>query len=364
MLGLVLLAACAQPGDSPATDSSQNSSASAVPGRDLAALSEAASWRGEIPCADCSGILTTITLYPDGGFRAEGAYLGTNGGGDTVAAALGRWTFDQARETVRLQGSMEAPQLYAVDPDGALRLLDSRGNDISSNLNYRLAPISVPAALTHPARVTGAFRYLADAATFVECRSGLQYPVHMRADFPSLQQAYANAGGRGQPLGARLSAHLDTAPAMEGDGTELGIVVDSVHRVSADDGCAALQVLDSVADTEWRLIALTSADSADGEPLPVSDRSDAGFLWDTENSRLSGSGGCNSFTARAVFRGTTRVGGAAAATKRFCNPPELMDIEQRFFELLGADVAVRLQSETLIWSRGPRDVARFVERPR
>ncbi len=247
--------------------------------------------------------------------------------------------------------------LYAFDSDGALRMLDRLGHDMVSNTNYRLAPIGETIALTHPSRITGAFTYLADAASFVECRSGLQYPVSMSAEFPTLQRVYADAGGNGQPQIVRLGAHLDNRPAVEGNGTMLALMVDSVHSINPNDGCVALRTQDSVAANEWRLIAL---ESADGEPITVGDSTEAAFAWDRDDTRLTGSGGCNRFSASSVVRGTTLVGAAAAATKRFCNEPGVMDIEHRFFELLANDIALRFDADTLVWSHGPRDVARFV----
>lgn len=364
-LVLTSLGACSQnasdasrtAGGSLASD--QAATPTALPVRDLHALPSAASWRGEIPCADCAGILITITLDPDGTYRREGAYLGTNGGGDTVAAEFGRWTHDAQTRRVRLQGSLEASTLYALDGNGALRMLDLRGDNISSNLNYALAAIAEPEALTHPARIVGAFTYFADAAILVECRSGLQYPVDMSAGFLTLQRAYANAGGNGQPRMVRLSAHLDNRPAMEGSGTMVALIIDSLHSIKADDGCAASRTHDSLASTTWRLIAVGSVSAG---ALPVSENTEAGFAWDRDESHLTGSGGCNRFSAHAILRGTTLVGTAAGATKRLCNAVGVMEVEQRLFEILAADISLRLQSDTLVWSHGPREVARFVPR--
>ncbi len=365
LLGVALLAVTSLGACTSDVANDNSGSSNAAPGtvqpataaRDLHALPAAASWRGTIPCADCAGISTTLTLYPEGTYRREGAYLGTNGGGDTIAAEFGAWTYDHASRRLRLAGSMEAPALLAHHDNGALRMLDLRGDSIDSNLNYSLSALAEPVVLTHPARIAGAFTYLADAAILVECRSGLQFPVDMSAGFLTLQKAYADAGGNGQPRVVRLSAHLDNRPAMEGSGTVVALVIDSLHGVTADDGCAALRTQDSLANATWRLIALRGADAA---ALPVGANSEAGFRWDSSQNQLSGSGGCNRFSARGVLRGTTLVGTAVASTKRLCNAAGVMEIEQRLFELLSTDLSLRLQSDTLVWNQGPREVARFV----
>lgn len=358
-LALLLLATAVACGERPAADSTDNVATDSppLPARDLTALAEASSWRGEIPCADCAGVRTVVTLYPDGTYRSQGAYLGTNGGGDTIFTDLGRWTHESDGTRLRLRGAANVPGRFAVTTDGALRMLDTDGNDIASDGNYTLRAVAPAVTVVHPARLTGAFTYMADAAIFVECESGLRHPVDMSAEFPALQRAYADAGGSGQPIVVRVKAHLDNRPAMEGTGTERALVVDSVSAINPDDGCAALRVQDAVAAGEWRLVDLESEDAG---AMYVADDSEASFRLERGESRISGSGGCNQFSGGGIMRGTTLVGGPVGGTKRFCNAPGVMDIEQRFFDVMARDKSLRIDGDTLVWSNGPQDIARFV----
>lgn len=329
-----------------------------VPPRDLAALTGASSWRGQIPCADCAGIDMVLTLYPDGTYRSQGAYLGTGGAGDTINADFGRWTLADNDSRVHLFGAGSAPGRYAVDADGALRMLDTEGRDIESSANYRLAATPEPVAITHPSRLVGAFTYMADAAIFVECESGLQFPVDMSADYRALESAYSTARGNGQPMVVRLKGHLDERNVGEGHGMALALVVDSMDTIQPDDGCAAQRTLDTIAAGEWRLVALAhGADLA-----PVSDSGTASFSWDRAESRITGSGGCNRYNGRGIMRGTMLVGSPVAATKRACLDASISQLEQHFLGLLGEGAALRIGNDTLVWSQGPRDVARFVRR--
>src|SRR5690606_24700916 len=125
----------------------------------------------------CVGIRTDLTLSPDGTFRSQGTYMGVTGPGDSVFTDFGRWTLSDDNTRVSVRGSANVPGQFAVDPGGILRMLDADGNDIVSSLNYNLSPTPQPITILHPARLVGAFRYLADAASFLECGSGLQYPV-------------------------------------------------------------------------------------------------------------------------------------------------------------------------------------------
>ena len=356
LLLLTGAAACTSPGgDGPADAAGANTAP--VPARDLAALAGPASWEGTLPCADCTGVATTLTLAPDGTYRRQGAYLGTSGGGDTVLADLGRWRYERAASRVLLQGSTEAPDQFAVEPDGTLRQLDLEGRDIASSLNYSLRAVPEPVLLTHPARIVVAFTYMADAAMAVECGSGVPYPVAMSDGYPSLERAYREAGiTGGAPWIVRLKAHLDERPAMEGDGTTRSLVVDSLLGHDPSDGCATLRLQETVAAGPWRLVALREADSA--LTLPADNR--ASFAWDRAEGRFAGNSGCNRYSASGTLRGSLLAAGPAISTKMACLAPEANAVERRFLTLLSAQPSLRLAADTLVFSEGPLEVARFV----
>lgn len=352
---LIVIAACT----SPAADD-QAASVTAAPGGpppSVVLLAGMQSWVGDLPCADCAAIETTITLAADGSYRRQGVYRGTRGGGDTILTDIGHWTHDGRGTRVTLRGSIQAPGLFAVDRDGALRLLDLEGRDIPSALNYRLSPVPAPIEITHPSRLVAAFRYMADAALVVECGSGLQFPVDMSADYPTLEARYLAASVRpGAPLVVRLRAHLADRPRMEGEGTELALVMDSVTAINERDGCAALREQDAIAERGWRLVALE--DTTGALALPADQR--ATFRWDRADERFTGHSGCNRYSALGTLRGTTLAAGPVAATKMACLDPNANAVESRLLALLAALPALRVEADTLVFSEGPADVARFV----
>ena len=197
-------------------------------------------WRGDLPCADCAGIRTTLRLAPDGTYQREAAYLGTNGGGDTVDADVGTWQREASSGRITLTSSNDAPPFFATEPDGSLSQLDVDGQRANAALSYRLAPLVSPAALTHPARLTIAFRYRADAAQATECRSGLTRPVAMTtAAYRALARAATERATSEAPLRARVRAHLDTLPIGDGDARVAAWVVDSLLGVTPDEQCAS-----------------------------------------------------------------------------------------------------------------------------
>jgi copper homeostasis protein (lipoprotein) len=349
---LVAISAC----ESPPTDA--RGAASTASSTTVVALTHPQSWAGDLPCADCAAIETAITLAPDGTYRRQGVYRGTKGGGDTILTDIGRWTHAQGGTRVTLRGSVYAPDRFAVDPDGALRLLDLEGQDIVSPLNDRLTAVTAPIEITHPSRLVAAFRYLADAASLVECGSGLPFPVDMSAEYPTLEARYlASAVRPGNPLVVRVRAHLAARPAMEGNHSVPTVIIDSVTAINRDDGCAALRTQDAIAAHAWRLVELSGAD---GRPLPLPTDNRASFRWDRAEGRFVGHSGCNRYSAMGVLRGTTLAAAPAIGTKMACLAPEANAVESRLLALLSAFPALRVEQDTLVFSEGPADVARFV----
>lgn len=355
VIACLALAACAAP--SPDTATAERRAASSAPTQTITAMTAPRSWVGELPCADCSAIETTITLDPDGTYRRQGVYRGTNGGGDTILTDIGRWTHADSGARLVLRGSVQGPDQFAVQTDGALQMLDLAGRPITSALNYRLAAVAESVTITHPSRLVAAFQYMADAASLVECGSGLWFPVDMSAEYRTLESRYLASGTRaGAPLVVRLRAHLALRPGMEGNDTVLAVVVDSVTAINPDDGCAALRTQDAIAAQGWRLVALHDADG----PLPLPADNRATFAWDRTDGRFVGNSGCNRYSAMGTLRGTTLAAGPAMGTKMACLAPEANAVESRLLALLSAQPALRLVSDTLIFSEGPADVARFV----
>src|SRR5690606_19506908 len=136
---------------------------------------EPASWSGEVPCADCAGIRTTVTLRGDGTYRRTDAYLGRAPEADTLFGSFGRWFVPTAGGgAAALVDGTGAVQRFALTPDEALEMLDQAGAPIESALNYRLARTALSDHAGDPVRLTGYFTYFADAALLMTCGDGIQ----------------------------------------------------------------------------------------------------------------------------------------------------------------------------------------------
>lgn len=72
---------------------------------------------GVLPCADCAGIATTVTLHEDGSYNSKQRYLGKT---DTVLRTDGAFSWDGKGASVTLQGDDAAR--YQVGENQLIRL--------------------------------------------------------------------------------------------------------------------------------------------------------------------------------------------------------------------------------------------------
>jgi uncharacterized lipoprotein NlpE involved in copper resistance len=93
-------------------------------------------YNGVIPCADCEGIKTSITLSEDGGYKRSIQYLGKE---KTAATDTGIFTWNAAGSEITLSNEAGETQSYKVG-ENVLFHLDRAGNRISGDLatNYKL----------------------------------------------------------------------------------------------------------------------------------------------------------------------------------------------------------------------------------
>lgn len=105
-------------------------------------------WQGVLPCSDCDGIQTRLTLRRDDDgnqdFELEETYLGAEAG--NVFTLAGDWRearqgTDGGNATVFRLDPDGADQWFQLQPDGSLELLDSRGRSRPDGIGHRLQRI-------------------------------------------------------------------------------------------------------------------------------------------------------------------------------------------------------------------------------
>ncbi|WON75964.1 envelope stress response activation lipoprotein NlpE [Serratia sp. UGAL515B_01] len=166
------------------------------------------SYQGVLPCADCSGLDTSLFLDEDGTFVLQEIYRDTKEG-DKTFASYGKWA-RTADKLVLTNADGEKRYFRPVGKD--LQMLDQNGLPIESKLNYVLSAVSKPLPKT-PMPLTGLYTYMADAAVFQDCATGRTFPV---VNNIALEKGYLQARvAPGEPVFLMLNGHFSVQPSME-----------------------------------------------------------------------------------------------------------------------------------------------------
>ena len=98
------------------------------------------SYEGILPCADCSGLKTELTLYKNGTYYLKETYLATRDG-DKSYTSSGKYRRikDRGREIVQLNyDKPEEIYNFIAPDDDHLRVLDKQFNEIDTPMNMTL----------------------------------------------------------------------------------------------------------------------------------------------------------------------------------------------------------------------------------
>ena len=136
LLALPLLLAACQTPSAPATDSTDTSTVV-----DSHTAENALDWPGRyaglLPCADCEGIQTQLTLNADKTYVLEEYYV-KNGRALHPSKATGRFQFDAKKPSLIRLENTSPTRVYFIG-EGYAEARDAQSRDkISSQLNYRL----------------------------------------------------------------------------------------------------------------------------------------------------------------------------------------------------------------------------------
>jgi uncharacterized lipoprotein NlpE involved in copper resistance len=183
-----------------------------------------ASFVGILPCADCAGIAQTLSLREDGLYRMRRTYLGKPG---NPFAEIGRWQVDASGRLLLRSGAEQS--LFEIAGADTLRQLDRAGQPIRSELNYSLRRTAAFDAIDESLRWRGEMIYMADAANFTDCASGLRWPIAMTearevATWPWSAPTRRGARHRARRCRSPSTAAWQTMPGTEGPPREHMVV--------------------------------------------------------------------------------------------------------------------------------------------
>lgn len=197
----------------------------------------------------------------------------------------------------------------------------------------------------------GMMTYMADAARFTECRTGLDFAVAMEGAYLAMERAYLDArSAPGDPLLVSVRGRLALHPGMEGDPVRT-LFVDGFEGAFPGVGCGGAEADLPLEGTEWVLTEVVGG-------VTVPEGADASLVLASMEGRAAGSSGCNRFIGTYDLAGGRITFGMEALTRRACSGP-LMDLERDYMEALRLTGSYRLVGATLelLGESGP--VARF-----
>ena len=187
------------------------------------------SYRGVLPCADCSGIETTLFLEKDGTWVMKERYQGGNA--DAEFASYGRWA--RTADRLVLTGT-DGEKRYFRPKGDDLEMLDREGHVINSSLNYTLKAVDAGLPET-PMAMKGMYFYQADAAVFTDCATGKRVKVENNAQ---LERDYILA--RGQTTSSvllRVEGHFTLTANDDTGAPEKILVVNDKGQFLPGKGC-------------------------------------------------------------------------------------------------------------------------------
>lgn len=188
------------------------------------------SYSGVLPCADCSGLKTSLFLQQDGTYILQEVYQGSKEG-DQSFASYGRWA--RTADKLVLTDS-HGEKRYFHPKDENLEMLDHSGEPIVSSFNYTLKPVQQSLPKT-PMVLTGMMQYSADAASFKDCATGNIFPMSANK---TLEAGYLAARkAPNQLVFISMDGHFMTEPSMEEGQMQRAVVADKNISFDANKVC-------------------------------------------------------------------------------------------------------------------------------
>jgi copper homeostasis protein (lipoprotein) len=190
----------------------------------------------------------------------------------------------------------------------------------------------------------GLYAYMADAASFNDCRTGKRYPVSLEAAHIDVEQAYLALArdNPGAPLLVSLHGRFEARVSDPAVGPREHLIVERFERFWPRETCAreALSRA-SLLNTYWTPVEI------DGEAVVLeAGQREPHFVLSAEDGQVHGSTGCNRITG-SFERDENGLRFRDLATTLTACPPASAQLEARFLDVLNAATSRRIIGESL-----------------
>jgi heat shock protein HslJ len=346
-LGCISLQAVGQEQGATAPGSSKTAASAIVP---------PVTYSGLLPCVACAGRQFTLSLRPDGLFLLRQVYLSNEKekGKDKTLVEQGSWSRSPDGGRIILSGGIEGQRQFAIRNADTLRMLDDRGREIQSTLNYDLVRSNTFDPIEQPFRKRWMYERNVNRGFAIDCIKGMRFPIAQEGDLAGLDAAYKTAQlAENAPLVVEFEGHFARRPKAPGTGEEEVVVVNKFLQGRPGEGCTGSLPVGGLENTYWKLVELNGAEVAiaPGQQEPH-------LRLESVLRRVTVTGGCNSLRGGyQVTQGNLRFT-PLAGTKKAC-PQAVMDREVTLLRALEATTTFRLFTEALeLYGQGKR-LARF-----
>ena len=256
---------------------------------------------GLLPGANCKSQYQ-LDLFADHTYFIRNRCFKGDGSESIVSDDIGRWYFNAENKQLTLKGGRESPLLFSVLDPQSIEKLDHSGKKIESDLNYKLESSQTAQTLEPKVFMQGMYRYIADAALFKECSTGLKLPVLFEKNNLALERAYLKDK---KVAGALLKIHVAGTivqrPKMEGAGMKAHLLVERFIKTMPNEQCGNQYVDASFSNTYWKLTSLY------GEGVKKkSNNREAHIIFKTLNDgekAFKGASGCNAIFGNYIIEG-------------------------------------------------------------
>ncbi|MCB1047443.1 MAG: copper resistance protein NlpE N-terminal domain-containing protein [Calditrichaeota bacterium] len=195
-----------------------------------------ASWVATLPCADCAGIVTTLTLWPDSVFYLERLRLENSEDDQVPDYLLGRWELSDGGR-LRLASSEPLPDWQAGPEMLSLRKLNRGPTTYDDSTAATLVLHKELEPLEPRTQLAGFLDHELETLSIRECFSGRRFSVIPGGDSPALDRAWhvleAHSSG---PRLAMISARLGQAASPGGE-SRFVLYIDRFMSLEEDEDC-------------------------------------------------------------------------------------------------------------------------------
>jgi uncharacterized lipoprotein YbaY/heat shock protein HslJ len=304
-----------------------------------------ATFRGDLPCADCEAVRHHLDLWPDQVFHLRREWLGKEPIiGNTLRADIGRWRIDPGRRALVLHGGTEMPLQFRILGADRLRQLDLAGKPIESDLPYALNSDGTLDPTDLSLFMAGETTYQADSAQFTECLTGRSYPIAPGSEARRLQRSYlADVEEPGANLYVTFDGAIANRPGMKGEGFEPQVTVERFVGTWPGQSCTQAKAEASLVNTYWRIVWMH------GEAIdPVPGRREPYLLLrqSDDDPGYAATVGCNQLIGQFETAADGLSFSRAASTLMAC-PPPLAEMEQQLVAVLDGTRRWRILDDTL-----------------